>query len=262
MGIHKAKITFFPIFAPAMELFFTNQIQGSSATLDEQESTHCLKVLRHKRGDKITFTDGAGKLFTAEISNVQGKICHLNILSSTERGEERPYYLHIAVAPTKSLDRYEWFLEKAVEFGVDKVSPVIGEHSERKIFKRERGERVILSALKQSLKTNLPILDETIDLKEFLNSDSVSAFEGAKLIGHCNSGDRSELTTIIDSLKTINGKKRALILIGPEGDFSPEEVKLAIDKGFRDFTMGESRFRVETAAVAAISAMYFLSRRG
>ncbi|MEZ7955036.1 MAG: RsmE family RNA methyltransferase, partial [Bacteroidales bacterium] len=126
-----------------MELFFTNTITGTTATLDEQESTHCLKVLRHKRGDKITFTDGTGKLYTAEISNIQGKICHLNILSSSVSGETRPYYLHIVVAPTKSLDRYEWFLEKAVEFGVDRITPVIGEHSERRIFKRERGERVI-----------------------------------------------------------------------------------------------------------------------
>ena len=245
-----------------MELFFTNTITGSTAMLDEQESTHCLKVLRHKRGDKITFTDGAGKLYTAEISNVQGKICHLNILSSLDSGKVRPYYLHIAVAPTKSLDRYEWFLEKAVEFGVDRITPVVGDHSERRIFKKERGERVILSALKQSLKTTLPMLDETIDLSDFIKSEAVERFSGAKLIGHCNTGERTELTTIIDSLTPTDGKRRALILIGPEGDFSLSEVNLAISKGFRDFTMGESRFRVETAAVAAISAMYFLSRRG
>ncbi len=245
-----------------MELFFTNTITGTTATLDEQESTHCLKVLRHKRGDKITFTDGTGKLYTAEISNIQGKICHLNILSSSVSGETRPYYLHIVVAPTKSLDRYEWFLEKAVEFGVDRITPVIGEHSERRIFKRERGERVILSALKQSLKTTLPKLDDTIDLSDFLKSESVDGFSGLKLIGHCNPGERSELTTIIDSLIPAEGKKRVMILIGPEGDFSADEVKMALAKGFRDFTMGESRFRVETAAVAAISAIYFLSRRG
>lgn len=169
--------------------------------------------------------------------------------------------MHIAVAPTKSLDRYEWFLEKAVEFGADRITPIIGDHSERKIFKHERGERVILSALKQSLKTNMPLLDETINLREFLKSDSVANFNGVKLIGHCNTGERSELTTIVDSIEPVEGKKRVLILIGPEGDFSPEEVKMAIEKGFSDFTMGESRFRVETAAVAAISAMYFLSRR-
>ncbi|MDX9782179.1 MAG: 16S rRNA (uracil(1498)-N(3))-methyltransferase [Bacteroidales bacterium] len=244
-----------------MELFFTTDIQGSSATLDEQESTHCLKVLRHKRGDKITFTDGAGGLYEAEISDVKGKLCKLNIISQSLKREERPYYLHIAVAPTKSLDRYEWFLEKAVEFGADRITPIIGDHSERKIFKHERGERVILSALKQSLKTNMPLLDETINLREFLKSDSVANFNGVKLIGHCNTGERSELTTIVDSIEPVEGKKRVLILIGPEGDFSPEEVKMAIEKGFSDFTMGESRFRVETAAVAAISAMYFLSRR-
>lgn len=244
-----------------MELFFTNTINGATATLDEQESTHCLKVLRHKKGDRITFTDGAGMLYEAEISLVQGKICHLTIISSTKRDEERPYYLHIGVAPTKSLDRYEWFLEKAVEFGADRISPIIGEHSERRVFKKERGERVILSAMKQSLKTTLPILDETIELKEFLNSTEVEHFKGTKLIGHCNAGEKSELTSIIDSIEPIEGKKRILILIGPEGDFSLEEVKLATNKGFRDFTMGESRFRVETAAVAAVSAIYFLSRR-
>ena len=244
-----------------MELFFTNQIQDSSAILDEQESTHCLKVLRHKRGDNITFTDGKGGLYEAEIFEVKGRFCHLKILSKSVKSEDRPYYLHIAVAPTKSLDRYEWFLEKAVEFGADRITPVIGDHSERKIFKKERGDRVILSALKQSLKTTMPLLDETIDLKAFLKSDYVESFSGTKLIGHCNAGEKRELTSIIDSVTPIEGKKRVLILIGPEGDFSPEEVKSAIQNGFMDFTMGDSRFRVETAAVAAVSAIYFLSRR-
>lgn len=242
-----------------MELFFTTQINGSAATLDEQESTHCLKVLRHKRGDLITFTDGAGKLYEAKISDTKGKFCQLEIISATERAERRPYYLHIAVAPTKSLDRYEWFLEKAVEFGVDRITPIIADHSERRVFKRERGERVVLSAMKQSLKTSLPLLDETAQFKDFASSLYSESFQGAKLIGHCNPGERRELSEIITGLPLLEGKKRVIILIGPEGDFSPEEVSLALEKGFTDFTMGESRFRVETAAVAAISALYFLS---
>ena len=244
-----------------MELFYTNNISGAEAQLDEQESTHCLKVLRHRPGDNIVFTDGCGYLYNAQISYVTGKICHLTVTDKKKWGDERPYYLHIAVAPTKNLDRYEWFLEKAVEFGVDEITPVIGEHSERRIFKTERGERVIMSALKQSLKSVLPRLNQPVELSKFLKSEEVSAFEGARLIGHCNDGEKRELTSIIDNLAQVDGKKRAMILIGPEGDFSPAEVELALKNGFRDFTMGESRFRVETAALAAISAVYFLSRR-
>ena len=243
-----------------MELFFTNNIIGSLATLDEQESAHCIKVLRNKPGDSIFLTDGSGILFRGEIVSVTGKKCSVNIVESISGRDYRPYYLHIAVAPTKNLERYEWFLEKATEFGVDEITPILGAHSERKVYKKERGERIILSAMKQSLKVTLPKLNEPEDFEKFV-SETCKGFNGDKLIGHCNEGEKVSLTNHLLALKENQEKLRMLILIGPEGDFSPEEVELAKKSGFIPFTMGDSRFRVETAAIAAVSAVYFLSQK-
>ncbi len=243
-----------------MELFFTNNIIGSLATLDEQESVHCLKVLRNKLGDSISLTDGSGVLYRGEIASVTGKKCSVNIVESIPGRDSRPYYLHIAAAPTKNLERYEWFLEKATEFGVDEITPILGAHSERRVYKKERGERIILSAMKQSLKVTLPKLNELESFEKFV-LEAGKNFNGDKLIGHCNEGDKVNLTNHLLALKENQEKLRVLILIGPEGDFSPEEVELAKKNGFTPFTMGSSRFRVETAAVAAVSAVYFLSQK-
>lgn len=243
-----------------MELFFTNNIIGSLATLDEQESAHCIKVLRNKPGDSIFLTDGSGILFRGEIVSVTGKKCNVNIVERISGRDSRPYYLHVAAAPTKNLERYEWFLEKATEFGVDEITPILAAHSERKVYKKERGERIILSAMKQSLKVTLPKLNEPEDFEKFV-SEAGKSFDGDKLIGHCNEGEKVNLTNHLLALKETREKLRVLILIGPEGDFSPEEVELAKKKGFIPFTMGDSRFRVETAAIAAVSAVYFLSQK-
>ena len=242
-----------------MELFFTKNIIGSLATLDEQESAHCLKVLRNKPGDTIFLTDGSGVLFRGEILPETGKRCNINIVESIHGRDSRPYFLHIAVAPTKNLERYEWFLEKAVEFGVDEITPVIGAHSERRVYKTERGERIILSAMKQSLKVSLPKLHEPEDFETFIKTAG-AGFEGERLIGHCNDGEKVNLTNHLLAVAQ-KEKLRILMLIGPEGDFSPEEVAMAVNYGFIPFTMGNSRFRVETAAIAAVSAVYFLSQK-
>ncbi len=213
-----------------MELFFTNKIIGSVATLDKDESKHCVKVLRHKVGDVINFIDGKGGFYKGTLSGTVAGECTIDIIEEKLDFSPRDYFLHMAVAPTKNIERYEWFLEKSTELGIDQLTPLVGEHSERKVFKPERGERILLSATKQSLKATLPLLDKMISVKEFIiNSDR---FDGIKLIAHCNAGER---TSFVESLRDQNNKKisnRFLIMIGPEGDFSNSEVELAISHGF------------------------------
>ncbi len=237
-----------------MELFFTKNISGSVAVLEQDEYRHCIKVLRHKTGDVINFIDGKGGLYKGTITAASGNTCTVEITETIKDYPPRSYSLHMAVSPTKNLDRYEWFLEKAVELGLDELTPIIGDHSERRVFKPERAERIFLSAVKQSLKANLPILNPMISAKEFITG--TDSFEGVKIIAHCNEGDRKNIIDILTESNRTPGKA-FLILIGPEGDFSPEEVKLAIAHGFIPATLGESRLRTETAALAAVTAVYF-----
>jgi len=240
-----------------MELFFTNNISGSEAILDPEESKHCVKVLRHKRGDEISFIDGKGGLYKGVISETAGNICKITIKESIRDYMARSYFLHMAVAPTKNLERYEWFMEKATELGMDELTPLIGDHSERKVFKPERGERILLSATKQSLKAFIPVLNPVTPAKKFImDSDG---FKGIKLIAHCNEGSRTDLVRLLErNVMEEKGDKRFLILIGPEGDFSTEEVNLALSHGFLPITLGESRLRTETAALTTVAAIYFL----
>ena len=242
-----------------MELFFSNNISGSEAILDPEESKHCVKVLRHKRGDEISFIDGKGGIYKGEITDSAGNTCKITIKESIMNYMTRNYFLHMAVAPTKNLERYEWFMEKATELGMDELTPIIGDHSERKIFKPERGERILLSATKQSLKAQIPVLNPITTAKKFImDSDG---FKGLKLIAHCNEGSRTDLVRLLESnLKEEKDEKkdyRFLILIGPEGDFSTDEVDLAVSHGFLPITLGESRLRTETAALTTVAAIYF-----
>lgn len=242
-----------------MELFFTNNISGSTATLDAEESRHCVKVLRHKPGDIVSFIDGKGGLYKGEISATSGKECVIRITETIPDYQARDYFLHMAVAPTKNLERYEWFMEKAAELGLDGLTPIICDHSERRVFKPERGERIFLSATKQSLKARIPLLEKMTSAKEFiLGSEN---FEGVKFIAHCNPGERRDLVEFLGQRAKESIGNRFLILIGPEGDFSTSEVELAISKGFIPITLGESRLRTETAALAAVMAIYFLGNR-
>jgi len=249
-----------------MELFFTNNISGTVATLDKEESKHCVKVLRHKIGDSIRFIDGDGGFYTGEISGITGSECKIRIITKIEDYAPREYYLHMAVAPTKNLERYEWFMEKATELGLDALSPIFGEHSERRVFKTERGERIFLSATKQSIKAKLPVLNQIRSFKDFVLS--TGAFEGVKLIAHCNTGllsssvERKSLLKLLEkSDRHENFGNRFLVLIGPEGDFSSSEVELALSQGFIPISLGDSILRTETAALMVVTALYLLRNR-
>lgn len=241
-----------------MELFYTNNIVDNRAILSVQESIHCTRVLRHRPGDTINFTDGKGYLYSGKLLDKKGKEVAIEILSQEKGLDSRHYYLHMAVALTKNIDRFEWFLEKAVEVGVDRVTPLICDHSERRVFKYERAERVILSAAKQSLKTLFPILDHATKALDFIesnfNSDNLNYSNILKIMGHCRDGEKETITSILNAAKL--DKPSIVIMIGPEGDFSVEEINLALKNEFRIMNLGNSRMRVETAAVTAVNAAY------
>ena len=229
-----------------MHLFYLPEMTAAHAALDRDESKHALKVLRLKTGDRVRLVNGKGGLYEAEISGVVENLCTFNILSEIEDNSIRPYRLHLAVAPTKNIDRFEWFMEKATEIGIDEITPIICEHSERKTVNTERCERILVAAMKQSLKSYLPLINEPISLTKFL--DNVS--ETQRFIGYCdNEYERVFLG------KTYQPTVPAVILIGPEGDFSSAEVAKAIASGFAPITLGNSRLRTETAAVAAVSVV-------
>lgn len=236
-----------------MELFFANIINGQTATLGAEETTHCIKVLRNKPGDIITITNGRGSLYSAMITSVAGKEALLKITEVLGDPSPRPYYLHMAVSLVKNPDRYEWFIEKAVEIGVDEITPIYGDLSQKRNFKQERGERIIMSAVKQSLKPLLPVLNPLISAKELIKQFSAEN-DYLKIIGHCREGEKEALPSILKNRAATNAK--ILILIGPEGDFSPEEIQNATDNGFIEMHMGSSRLRTETAALTATTAVY------
>lgn len=235
-----------------MELFYSRDIDGGICRLDQDESGHCVRVLRHKAGDEISVIDGCGTLYRCRITSDSHKGVEAMVLDKTEDWGAHPYRLHMAVCPTKNNDRYEWFAEKACEIGLDEISPVIGEHSERRVFKTARIEKILVSAAKQSLKGSVPVVNEPVSVKEFIkNNDS-----GLKLIAYCFEDERIPRRSIKEVLQGYEGTDIA-ILIGPEGDFSRDEAELAIANGFIPVHLGDSRLRTETAALTAVSATYF-----
>ena len=237
-----------------MELFFSRDIDGSVCRLDADESAHCVKVLRHREGDDIHVIDGERTLYTCRILSASSKEVEAQVTGVERDWGSHPYRLRMAVCPTKNTDRYEWFAEKATEFGVDVITPVIGDHSERKVFKTERLKRILLSASKQSLKGAVPQVDEALPLRDLIRSyasnDSV-----LKLICCCYEGEERRMS--IESVLSEYPNPEMVVLIGPEGDFSREEVALALECGFRPVHLGPSRLRTETAALAAVAAVYF-----
>ena len=239
-----------------MELFFADDIQESRVRLDPDESAHLVRVLRHRAGDEISVIDGRGTLYRCalEIADVRG--AEARILERTPGFGAHPYHLTMAVCPTKNLDRYEWFVEKATEIGVDVIAPVIGERSERKVLKTERLRRLALSATKQSLKAAIPQIDEPRSVRDFIAAAPADAL---KLICYCfDDVERIPITAALQS-KT---EQPVLILIGPEGDFSPEEAALARENGWIPVQLGPSRLRTETAAVVAATAVYLFTTPG
>jgi 16S rRNA (uracil1498-N3)-methyltransferase len=231
-----------------MQLFYSPDIDNNTQkfTFSKEESRHIVKVLRKNIGDTVYITNGYGWLFTAEVTVPNLNKCSVQI-TKKERQPNRDYHLHLAVAPTKMNDRYEWFLEKATEIGIDTITPIICEHSERKVVKTDRLERILQSAMKQSLNCYLPKLNAAITFKDFLNKD----LKGHLFIAHCEETDKKSLK------QELKPKTDVTILIGPEGDFSIKEIQLATDKGFKPVTLGNTRLRTETAAIVACHSVAF-----
>lgn len=233
-----------------MHLFYTPDIDGDTYCLKAEESKHCVRVLRLGEGDEVTLVDGRGGFYTAVITAGEVKRCEVKVTRKIRDYGKRPFHLHIALAPTKNIDRTEWMLEKCTEIGTDEFTMLLTAHSERREVKTERLEKVIVSAMKQSLKAYMPRLNSLTGFKNFV----VSCKQGQRFVAHCNEGEKKRLDEVY-----IPGSD-AVILIGPEGDFSMEEVKLAVDAGFIPVTLGESRLRTETAGVVACHSINFLNR--
>ncbi|UKJ07704.1 16S rRNA (uracil(1498)-N(3))-methyltransferase [Solitalea lacus] len=232
-----------------MHLFYTPDIAGSSYQLNEEESKHCVRVLRLTTGDIIYLIDGRGGFYKTEIIDAHPKRCALHVLEHIENYGKRNFYLHVAIAPTKNIERIEWFLEKATEIGIDEITPIICQRSERKEVKTERLNKIIVSAMKQSLKAFQPKLNESVDFKRFI----VQRSEKCKLIAHCIESDRKSLG------QTYHKGQEVLVLVGPEGDFSEEEINFALQNDFKPVTLGESRLRTETAGLVACAQLNFLN---
>ena len=236
-----------------MEIFWTEDIAGGICRLGEEESAHCVRVLRHRAGDRINIIDGHGTMYECTLVADSPKGAEARSEQAHQNWGGHPYDLTMAVCPTKNIDRYEWFAEKATEFGVDRIVPVIGEHSERKILKQERMNRILLSATKQSLKASIPELSDTTSVREFI--ESTAGTEALKLIAYCFE-DGQERHSIREVLEK-NDAKEVIVLIGPEGDFSREEADAAVAAGYVPVHIGESRLRTETAALASVSMVYY-----
>jgi len=229
-----------------MQLFYTPDISGNEYILNEQESRHCIRVLRMKINDILFLTDGKGTLFKAKIIDANLKKCKLSVVETSYDYGKRDYGIHIAIAPTKNTDRFEWFLEKATEIGVDEITPLLCMHSERKQIKNERMERVIIAAMKQSLKAFKPILNELVSFDQFI-SQEYNRYHC--FIAHCQDGDKHNLKDVIQQAQG------SLILIGPEGDFSEEEISKALTRGYTPVSLSNSRLRTETAGIVACNTI-------
>ena len=219
-------------------------------TLPQEESNHCCKALRKKEGDLILITDGRGHFFESKIIEPHPKHCLIEIVSTNSISKNWNNYIHIAFAPTKNIDRVEWFAEKATEIGIDEFSPILCRYSERKEIKISRIEKILISAMKQSQKALLPKINEITSFSQFIKKN----FDGLKFIAHCYEDvSKKELK----QLYQIN--KNVLILIGPEGDFSQQEVDLAKQNGFKSISLGNSRLRSETAALVACNSIQIMN---
>ena len=236
-----------------MHIFYEPQIINNGNFLNEEESFHCIKVLRHKVGDIISVIDGTGNNFLCEILDFQTNRCRIKIKEKivSETPESK---CHIAVAPTKNIDRFEWFIEKSAEIGIREITPVIFKHSERKIIKPERLEKIITSAIKQSMSLWRPILNPIVDFDSFLIMSS-QLHKTQKFIAYCNDKSRIPLK---DIYKVNND---VIIMIGPEGDLDKTEIENAFEKEFTGISLGDSRLRTETAALVACHTIQLLNSR-
>lgn len=233
-----------------MQLFYNPDISTETKTFsfDKEESRHIVRVLRKNPGDTLVITNGKEQLFRATIAEARDKKCTVDITGWEKQPKTWNYRLHIAIAPTKMNERFEWFLEKATEIGIDEITPVICDHSERKHLKMERMEKVIISAMKQSLKYKLPGLNPPVKFKDFIQNQTWDL----GLIAHCQKDDKKRISDVIEK------KNNIMILIGPEGDFSESEIEMSKEKGLIPVSLGESRLRTETAAIVACNNVALL----
>ena len=233
-----------------MQLFYNPNIDETTErfSFDKEESKHIIKVLRKKDTDILHVTNGLGLLFETEITLASDNKCTVKIIA-VEKTEPSKYHLHLAVAPTKMNDRFEWFLEKATEIGIHEITPIICDRSERKVVNRERFEKIILTAMKQSNVLFLPKLNEAITFKEFIKRKN----EGLQLIAHCEETDKKSLKSVLKPNENIT------LLIGPEGDFSEKEIALAIENKYVPVSLGNTRLRTETAAIVACHSVAFVN---
>ncbi|CAI8442172.1 MAG: Ribosomal RNA small subunit methyltransferase E [Polaribacter sejongensis] len=242
-----------------MQLFYNSEIsiETKQITFDKIESKHIVRVLRKEENDILKITNGKGFLFDAKIRLASDKKCTAEIINFEEKQKPWNYYLHIAIAPTKNNDRIEWFLEKATEIGIDEITPIICSNSERRVIKLERFEKILQAAMKQSLKFTLPKLNKPIKLNEFINQD----IDGKICIAHCESFDKNSKKREKRFLKSIvDSSEKTTILIGPEGDFSSEEIKKCLKKNMIPISLGESRLRTETAGLVAVNTISFINQ--
>ena len=234
-----------------MWLFYVPEIVGDSVVLPEEESVHCINVLRLKPGQTISLTDGRGYFYEAVIEQQKKKQVTVHVQNKRKEETDRNYKLHIAIAPTKNINRFEWFLEKATEIGIDEITPLITSHSERKDIRAGRMEKILLSAMKQSLKATLPRLNPVASFTDFIKH----RYPNYQLfIAYCGMKDIALLKDAYTS------GKNALILIGPEGDFSSEEVEKAVKENYTVISLGTSRLRTETAGIVASHSIYLINQ--
>ena len=243
-----------------MYLFYTPDI-AQTQTLCEEESAHCIRVLRYGKGDQILLTDGKGTTYNAVITNPNPRRCEFRIISQEKQQKNHDFYLHIAIAPTKNIERMEWMVEKCTEIGVDEITPLLCRFSERKQIRLDRLEKIILSATKQSLNPYMPKLNELTDYNTFISQYSAQT----KFIAHCYKDDTPHSELVSESHKQelkdlIEKGKSAIILIGPEGDFSEKEVEDALKQGYLPVSLGRSRLRTETAAIVACHTAILLNQ--
>ena len=238
-----------------MRLFLSDDCTGTYATLTPDESKHCTRVLRMGVGDEVWVTSGDGTMCRALIANPNPSACEVEIVERIADYDHRPFHLHIAIAPPKNNARTEWFVEKAVEIGIDRITPIICEHSERGVLKTDRLERIALSAMKQSLKARRPLIDPPVNLPLFLKNlnSQFSILNSQKFVCYCTGDERHTLGQLYTP------GTDALVLIGPEGDFSPHEIAEVLAQGFQPVTLGTARLRTETAALYAVTALNFMN---
>ena len=235
-----------------MQLFYNPNIDETTETFsfDKEESKHIIKVFRKKDTDILHVTNGLGLLFETEITLASDNKCTVKIIA-IEKAEPSKFKLHLAVAPTKMNDRFEWFLEKATEIGIHEITPIICDRSERKVVNKERFEKIILTAMKQSNVLFLPKLNEATTFKEFIKHKN----EGLQLIAHCEETDKKSLKSVLKPNENVT------LLIGPEGDFSEKEIALAVENKFVPVSLGNTRLRTETAAIVACHSVVFVNEK-